>query len=309
MAVGADPLQGGRDGGVIGGRGRKGLLRQAPLGGRGERSARRGHLFRQRVVISGRGDDRNILEILGCRADHRGPANIDVFDQVFKRHTRLGRGFLKSVKIDHHHVDWLNAMFGDGAAVRGHLSPVQDAPVHLGMQRLDPPVEHLGKTGQLGNVLHADPGFAQQLGSAPGRNKFHTHAGKFAGKLHQPRLVGHAEDGTLYLRLGRGHGSPRMKWECAWRRQEEILTAVVGPWSLVVGLRRKFSGCPRPWGDSELSGGSMARGRAGRANDQRPRANDYVFALALSFTWPLCISTVYSTSSQPYCLRICSVFF
>ena len=86
------------------------------------------------------------------------------------------------------------------------LAPVQNAAVHFGMQRLDPPVEHLGKAGELGNVLHADPGIAQQLRRAAGRNQFHAQAGKFAGKFHQPCLVGHAEDGTLDFRLGRGHG-------------------------------------------------------------------------------------------------------
>ena len=38
-----------------------------------------------------------------------------------------------------------DAVLGDGAAVRGHLAPVQNSAVHLGMQGLDPPVEHLGK--------------------------------------------------------------------------------------------------------------------------------------------------------------------
>src|ERR1700683_3059637 len=33
------------------------------------------------------------------------------------------------------------------------------------------------------------------------------------------------------------------------------------------------------------------------------------FALALSFTWPSCISTEYSTASQLCCLRISLVFF
>ncbi len=46
-------------------------------------------------------------------------------------------------------------MLGDRAAMRGHFAPVQNAAVHLGMQRLHPPVEHLGKAGELGDVFHA----------------------------------------------------------------------------------------------------------------------------------------------------------
>ena len=37
--------------------------------------------------------------------------------------------------------------------------------------------------------------------------------------------------------------------------------------------------------------------------------NRYTLALAVSFTLPSATSTLYSTFSQPYCLRICSVFF
>ena len=106
------------------------------------------------------------------------------------------------------------------------LAPVQDAAVHLGMQRLHPPVEHLGEAGEFGDVLHRDAGVAQQLGGAAGRDQFHAQAGKLAGELHQSGLVGHAENGTLDFRLGRGHGRPRMNWECAWERQEEILIRV-----------------------------------------------------------------------------------
>ena len=137
-----------------------------------------------------------------------------------------------------------NAVFGDGAAVRGILAPVQDASVHLGMQRLHPPVEHLGKAGELGDVFHADAGVAQQLGGAAGRDQFHAHAGEFAGKVHQSGLVSHAENGTLNLRLGRGHGRPRMEWECAWERQEEILSgAVVGRQSSVLSKDVGFPTC------------------------------------------------------------------
>jgi hypothetical protein len=31
-----------------------------------------------------------------------------------------------------------------------------------------------------------------------------------------------------------------MKWKCAWERQEQILSAVVGPWSLVASQERNF---------------------------------------------------------------------
>ena len=77
------------------------------------------------------------------------------------------------------------------------FAPVQNAAVHLGMKRLYPAIEHLGKTGQIGDVFHFDAGIAQQFGRAAGRDQFDSHAGEFAGELHQAGLIGDAENGTL----------------------------------------------------------------------------------------------------------------
>ena len=226
VAVGADPLQGRGDGRIVGRGGGESFLRQAPLGGRGKFSAGFRHLFGDRVVVGGRSDDRHILKILGGGADHRRPADVDVLDQFFERHAWFGSGFLKGIKIHHHHVDRLNAVLGDSAAVRGILAAVQNASVHLGMQRLDAAVEHLGKAGELGDIFDLDAGVAQQFGGAAGGDQFHAQAGELAGEFHQSGFVGHAENGTLNLRLGRGHGRPRMEWECV--RQEILSVAVVG---------------------------------------------------------------------------------
>ena len=209
MAVGADALQCGRDRRVVRCGGGKSLLRQTPLGSRGKLATRSGHLFGNRGVVRGRGHHCHVLKILGRRADHRGSANIDVLDELLERHACLGCSLLKRVKIDHNHVDGLDAMLGHGATVRGILAPVQDAAVHFGVQGFDPPIEHFRKAGEFGNVFYADPRVAQQLGRAAGRNKFHTHAGELAGEVHQSRLVRHAENGALNLRLGRRHSRPR----------------------------------------------------------------------------------------------------
>ena len=69
--------------------------------------------------------------------------------------------------------------------------------MHFGMQRLDPPVEHLGKTGELGDVFHGNARVAQQLGGAAGGNQFHAQGCKLSGKIYQTGFVGNAEDGAL----------------------------------------------------------------------------------------------------------------
>ncbi len=85
-------------------------------------------------------------------------------------HARLGRRLLKCVKIDHDHVNRLNAVLGHSRPVRSIFATMQNAAVDFGMQRLDPPIEHLRKSSYLGNVLHGDSCVPQELGRAAGRN-------------------------------------------------------------------------------------------------------------------------------------------
>ena len=47
----------------------------------------------------------------------------------------------------------------------------EDAAGDLGVHGLDAAVEHLGKAGDVGDVLHGDAGFAEQLGGAAGRDQ------------------------------------------------------------------------------------------------------------------------------------------
>ena len=192
-------------------------MRQAPLGGRREFAACLRHLFCYGVVIAGRSYHGHVLKIFGGGANHGWPTNIDVLDEVFKGHARLGSSLLERIKIDHHHVNRLNTVLGHRAAVRGILAPVQNASMHLGVEGFNAPVEHLGEAGEFGNVLYADARVAQQFGGAAGGNKFHAQAGEFPGELHQSCFVGHAEDGTFDLGLGHGRASNRT--ECAWERQ------------------------------------------------------------------------------------------
>ena len=99
-------------------------------------------------------------------------------------HSRFGCGLLEGVEIYHHHVDRLNAVLGNCTAVRGILPPMQDASVNLGVQRFDPPIEHLGEPSKFGDVFHCDAGVTQQLGCAAGRDEFDAQGGELAGELH-----------------------------------------------------------------------------------------------------------------------------
>ena len=62
-------------------------------------------------------------------------------------HAGLRRGLLEGVEVHHHHVDRLDAVFRDGRAVLVLAAHMQNAAVHLGVQRLHAAVQHLGKAG------------------------------------------------------------------------------------------------------------------------------------------------------------------
>ena len=88
-------------------------------------------------------------------------------------------------------------MLGNRREMASVVAPMQDTAVNLRMQRLDAPIQHFRKPGQLGNVFHRDARFAQQLSRAAGRDEFDAELGKFAGKINQSRFVGNAKNGAL----------------------------------------------------------------------------------------------------------------
>ena len=105
-------------------------MREPPLGFERKCAAGVCEFFGDRLVVSRRSNDGDVVKILGGGADHGWPADVDVFDQLFKSYARLGGGFFEGVEIDHDHVDWLDAMLGDGGDVRGILAAMQDASVN-----------------------------------------------------------------------------------------------------------------------------------------------------------------------------------
>lgn len=82
--------------------------------------------------------------------------------------------------------------------------------MHLGMQRLDPPVEHLREAGQFRDVFNRDAGIAQQLRRASSGDKFDAEARELAREVNESSLVGDAEDGALDSGTVGRHDQPRI---------------------------------------------------------------------------------------------------
>jgi hypothetical protein len=70
----------------------------------------------------------------------------------------LRHGGLEGVEVDHQEIDRPDAVRVDRRSVFLVVTDRQQPAMHLGMQRLDPAVHHLGKTGQLRDVHDVEAG-------------------------------------------------------------------------------------------------------------------------------------------------------
>jgi hypothetical protein len=104
--------------------------------------------------------------VLGGGTEHGRAADIDVLDGVLEGAAGLGHGRLEGIEIDHHHVDRLDAM-GLHHHMLGIGPQAQQAAMHLGVQGLHPPVQHLRKAGELGDVLDCQAGSRSSLAVPP----------------------------------------------------------------------------------------------------------------------------------------------
>jgi hypothetical protein len=141
-------------------------------------------------VLVGRGDDAHVLPVLGGAAHHGGAADVDVLDRVGQRATGLGHGGFKGVEVDHQQVDGVDAVLLERRHVLGQLAARQQAAVHLGVQGLDPAVEHLGELRDLGHLGHGQAFVGQQLGGAAGGEQLDAQRVQFLGEFNDAGLVG-----------------------------------------------------------------------------------------------------------------------
>ena len=179
-----------RDHGVIG-RGRGEGLGGEPLA-----LDEIGLALRHRFVIRRIGDDRDIGVILRRRAHHRRAADVDILDDLVAPRAlrdRLDEG----IEVHHHQVDRADLMLGHRGGVGGVVAHRQQPAVDHRVQRLDAPVHHLGKAGEVGHVAHRQPRLAQRLRGAAGRHQLHAAPRQRAGEIDHPRLVGNGKERAL----------------------------------------------------------------------------------------------------------------
>ena len=137
------------------------------------------------------GGDRDAGEVLGRAAQHRRAADVDVLDDLVQGRVRIRRHPLERIQVQHQQVDRRDAVFGHHRIVGAGAA--EQAAVHDRVQRLHPAVHHFREAGGLADVLHREPGLAQGLRGAAGREQFHAVRGQRAGEVDQSGLVGHGQ--------------------------------------------------------------------------------------------------------------------
>ena len=112
------------------------------------------HLAQDFRIVARIAHHRDRRVILRRAAQHRRPADVDVLDRLFARHTAAGHGLFKGVEVDHHQIDRRDAMRRRLCLVGRKITAEEQPAMDHGVQRFDPAVEHFRKTGMLGHILH-----------------------------------------------------------------------------------------------------------------------------------------------------------
>ncbi len=127
-------------------------------------------------VLPGIGQDGNVSVVFRRSAGHRGPANVDVLDDLFMAAAGSGHGRLERIEVAHDEIDGDDALGLERGRVLRLVAHGEDAAINIGVQRLDPPVEDLGKAGDLRDVAHLQAGLFEGLSGATGRDQLRLKA-------------------------------------------------------------------------------------------------------------------------------------
>ena len=85
----------------------------------------------------------------------------------------------------------------------GGIIPREDPRKDRRVQRLHPPIHHLGALRDLGDVGHLEARLAQRLGGAAGGDELHALGGEATRKIDKPRLVADRKERAGNLLHGR----------------------------------------------------------------------------------------------------------
>jgi hypothetical protein len=122
----------------------------------------------QHARVVGRiGDHGHEGVVLGRRAQHGGAADIDVLDGVLKRDAGFATVASNGIEVHAHQVDGRQPVLFHDRLVLRVAAQVEQARVHLWVQGLDPPVQHLREAGELDTSVTFSPAAFSALAVPP----------------------------------------------------------------------------------------------------------------------------------------------
>src|SRR5215210_9342999 len=135
-----------------------------------------------------RGDDSHSPEVLRGGPQHRGSSDVYLFDSLLLG-SAAGDALFEWIKVDADQVYRAYILLDELLYVVGVSEVGEDAAVDLGVQRLDPPAENLGRARHLGDGDDLDSGLRERPRGPPGRDDLEPHPGEPPREVLDPPLV------------------------------------------------------------------------------------------------------------------------
>jgi hypothetical protein len=141
---------------------------------------------------------RDRVVVLRRRPEHAGAPDVDLLDRLLAGDALLRHGLFEGVEI---HDDGEDAVLRGLFAVFREVAAVEEPPVDLRVQGLDPAIEHLGKSGEIRDLRDGNPEGGDEFGGAAGGKDLHPVAVEAFGQFVESGLVGDRDEGA-----GNTHG-------------------------------------------------------------------------------------------------------
>ena len=144
----------------------------------------------EHLLVVGRVDDHGRKgAVLGGRADHRRPADVDVLDDLRRVGVAARDGLLEGVQVHAHQIDLLDLLLGRGLQVGVLVATGEQPRIEAWMKRLDAPLHDLGEAGELLDRAHGHAGAGELARRASRGDDLHAQTLQAAGEVDDPALV------------------------------------------------------------------------------------------------------------------------
>lgn len=141
------------------------------------------------AVLVRAGGDGHVAIVLGRRAQHRRPADVDVFDRLLQRAAGAGHGGLERIEVHDQQVDRRDLLLGHHVGV--DIAPPEQPAVDARVQGLHPAIHDFGEACVLRDFGHRQAFLGQQAGGAAGGQEFDAPFVQGARELRYAGLFGY----------------------------------------------------------------------------------------------------------------------